>query len=484
MQKLRLSRRAFMRSLAGATASALVLGFDPRSRSWVTWAQPASPAPFDQLPRLDGRLVLDEATRAAFARDFGQIVSPEPVVVLEPGSVQDVVEVIRFANSHGLRVAMRGSDHSMLGQSQVEAGIVIDSRPLDSIRIAESAGGPVLEVGPGAQWGAVLDVANARKLTPPVNVDWMTLSVGGTLATGGIGGTTWRDGFQVDHVLELQVVTGDGQLVTCSDAQNADLFNAVLAGMGQCGVIVRAVIPLVPAPTNVLFFTLTYTDLAAAAADYLSLIESERFAHLDGRSAVQQGGGFTYIIEAGAFYDAPEAPDETALLDGLGFDSRNVADQTYEQYYRRLAGVNLSRGAHPWTILYLPAAQFVAYASRVYATPDEFAASAPRFAVYRRAPIRRPLSRVPDDDLIFRFQLSRNPPEGSPDVDSLLAMNRVLFERARDFGGTRMTWATIPFRPDDWAAHYGEVWPMFRDAKQRFDPNHVLTPGPGIFPQP
>jgi FAD/FMN-containing dehydrogenase len=275
-----LCRRAFVRSLA---ASAVVLGFDWTARSWVTSAQPY-PAPFDALPRLEGRLLLDEDTRSAFASDFGRILYRTPVAVLKPGSVQDVVEMVRFANRHALPIAMRGSDHSMFGQSQVDAGIVIDSSSLDSIRIMETEPTPAVEVGCGARWGAVLDAANEFKLTPPVNVDWMTLTVGGTLATGGIGGTTWRDGFQTDHVLELQVVTGDGQLVTCSDRRNNDLFHAVLCGMGHVG-------------------------------------------------------------------------------------------------------------------------------------------------------------------------------------------------------GTRMTWATIPFSPDDWVAHYGEVWPTFRDAKRRFDPNNVLTPGPGIFPR-
>ena len=35
------------------------------------------------------------------------------------------------------------------------------------------------------------------------------------------------------------MVTGQGQVVTCSDERNSDLFNAMLAGMGQCGIIVN-----------------------------------------------------------------------------------------------------------------------------------------------------------------------------------------------------------------------------------------------------
>jgi FAD/FMN-containing dehydrogenase len=60
-------------------------------------------------------------------------------------------------------------------------------------------------------------------------------------------------------------------------------------------------------------------------------------------------------------------------------------------------------------------------------------------------------------------------------------MNRTLYERARDMGGTRMTSSAIPFSHADWIQHYGPAWEFFRTAKQRFDPNHVLNPGSGMF---
>ena len=149
-----------------------------------------------------------------------------PTAVLKPGSIEDIVKLVQFANRRGLKVAMRGNGHAMFGQAQVDAGVVIDSSRLKSVRIIKSSGRPAIEAGPGALWGG-LDAAYAEKLTPPVNVDTGVLSVGGTISTSGFGGVTWRHGFQVDHVLELQAVTGHGQLVTCSDERNSDLFNTM-----------------------------------------------------------------------------------------------------------------------------------------------------------------------------------------------------------------------------------------------------------------
>lgn len=143
-----------------------------------------------------------------------------------------------------------------------------------------------------------MNAANATKRTPPVIVDTF-LSVGGTISTGGFAVTTWNQGFQVDHVRELQVVTGDGQLVTCSDERNSDLFNAMLAGLGQCGIIVKVVMALVAAPTHVLFFKLNYKDFQTASADLALLAKEGRFNHLDGRAPQRRAAGSRITSKAG-----------------------------------------------------------------------------------------------------------------------------------------------------------------------------------------
>ncbi len=475
----RMSRRKFAKGLA---AGAALFALQPACTSVPRWL-PTDQALRNDLKDLSGTLLFDDATRQAAAGDFGNIVHRMPIAVLRPGSVQDIVRTVQFANRHGVEVAMRtAGSHAFFGQSQVDAGVVVDARPLNSVRIVNFGGRSALEVGPGAQWGPVLDAANASRLTPPVNIDDMPLSVGGTISTMGFGGATGREGFQVDHVLEVEVVTGQGELVTCSDERNGDLFNAVLAGMGQCGIIVKVVMALVPAPSNVLFFVLSYTDLQTAVADLTLLVNGERFKHLDGRTAARSGGGFTYNVEAGIFYDAAHAPDERQLLAGLKFASRTTKAMTYAEYYRRVTDFSPAAYLlpHPWLYLCLPAAGFMDYATRVIATPAEVAFASPRFSVWRTSSMKRPLARVPNGDLVYRFQLGRVPP-ASADIASLVAMNRTLYERARDLGGTRMTSSAIPFSQADWIRHYGPAWKPFAAAKSRFDPNNVLTPGQRMF---
>jgi cytokinin dehydrogenase len=475
----RISRREFGKTLARVASGAALLALQPSCTS-TQRSLPLGQLLRNDLTDLSGTLLFDDAERQAAADDFGHIVHRLPTAVLKPGSAEDIVKMVQFANRRGLKVAMRGNGHAMFGQAQVDAGVVIDSSTLNSVRVINSGGRPAIEAGPGALWGAVLDAAYAHKLTPPVNVPFF-LSVGGTMSTGGFGETTWREGFQVDHVLELQVVTGHGELVACSDERNSDLFNAVLAGMGQCGIIVKMVMALVPAPTHVLFFVLSYTELQTAIADLTFLVNDGRFNHLDGSTAARPGGGFTYNLRGGSFHDAPNTPSESQLLARLRFTSKTARVMTYAEYYRRTPNIP-SPLPNPWLHLCLPASRSVEYANRVLATPAEVAFSTQLFSVWRTSSIKRPLARVPKEDLVVRFQLLRRPPASFADIGSLVTMNRTLYERARDMGGTRLTTTAIPFSQADWIHHYGPAWESFRKAKQRFDPNNVLTPGQGMFP--
>ena len=220
------------------------MGFDPISRRWVTGSD--ARASVIHVPPLKGRLLFSEAALSADADDFGHIVHNDPWAVLQPGDINDIVVMLRFCNEQGILAAPRGQGHATYGQAQVSGGLVIETATLDAIRV----GADSVEVEAGARWSSVLGATLPHGLTPPVLTDYLELSVGGTLSAGGVGGASPHYGAQVDNVLELEVVTGAGQRVVCSPERAPDLFHAVLAGLGQCAVLVRATLRLVPAPSQ------------------------------------------------------------------------------------------------------------------------------------------------------------------------------------------------------------------------------------------
>lgn len=482
--KNNISGSGFLQDLIAGDA---VIGFDPVSRSWVTSA--AAVSGFEALSPLDGVLCAGGAVRAAAADDFGHIVSRQPAAVLKPGSIEDIARTIKFSRTHKLKVVARGQGHTTGGQSLVDSGTVIDMSELNAIH-AISAGR--IEVDAGVLWGDLLQAVLQQQLTPPVLTDYLDLSVGGTLSAGGIGGATYLHGLQVDNVLELQVVTGEGNLETCSPSQKPDLFAAVLAGWGQCGIIVRAAIKLIPAETRARVFHLFYDNLAAFLGDQRLLIAGDRFNFVEGQVVPSSSGGWECVLQAVRFYTPPALPDNSRLLAGLSCipGREQIEDKSYFDRANRLAedvaalkSLGMWSCPHPWINLFVPDTAVERYVGDILSTltPADTGGGPVLLYPVKTERFKMPLFRAPGEPVVFLFAILRNALPDSIGADRMIASNRSLFERNRNLGGTRYPVGSIPFSQLDWQQHFGPVWDMLVSAKRRYDPDSVLGAGAGIF---
>lgn len=487
-----LSRRGFGRAAAAVGASALVVGFDPVSRAWATEGGDGSGGgAFDKVPHLDGRLLFDAADLKPFEDDFGHLVARTPAAVLEPGSVADIATMVKFCGPRGIQVAPRGQGHQTYGQAQVDGGLVIDLGPLNAIAV--DAASSSVSVEAGAVWSAVLTASLAEGLTPPVFTDYIELSIGGTLSVGGFGGATHHHGAQVDTVLDLDVVTGTGEIVTCSPQHRAELFRAALGGLGQVGVITRATLQLVPAPASVRSYSLTYPTIDALAAAQRIAVRDGRFDWLEGAINAVTGGGWQYVLEGSAYY-THTPPDDATLIGDLGYEgTAQISDSTYHDFVDDLASVVTyleSTGEwydpHPWFNIFLPDAATVDYVTGVVndlTLADIGASGVVLLYPVPTAKLTRPLVRVPEGELAFLFAVLRT---ASPDTDALpaatmLEANRELYLESQARGATVYPIGSIPLTARDWRAQYGDEWAWFSAAKHHYDPHGILTPGQGIF---
>jgi FAD/FMN-containing dehydrogenase len=69
-------------------------------------------APLPDLPALDGSLAYSDAVLDVASTDQGRIVRRRPSAVLRPGTIDDIVRIVQYANRHRLSVVMRGRAHS------------------------------------------------------------------------------------------------------------------------------------------------------------------------------------------------------------------------------------------------------------------------------------------------------------------------------------------------------------------------------------
>jgi cytokinin dehydrogenase len=318
-----------------------VQGRAPLDRAAATLASEKDPPP------VTGELTTDPAALSATADDFGHIIRRRPQHVLKPASVADISAIVEWATSQGLKVAARGQGHSNYGRPMVPGGVVIDMSTLNTIH---SIASDRMVVDAGAKWSVVVGAALARGLTPPVLTAFIELSVGGTLSVGGIGGMSHLYGMQTDNVLELNLVVADGRELTCSATQNADLFNAVRAGLGQVGIITRATLKLIPAPARVRRYQLFYPDQTTLTADQRKVLNERRFQHIQGKFIPNGSDGWKFQLEGGVFYTG-SAPDDTTVLAGLS-DTRASAvtvDLSYSEYLSTFDALeNILRGNGQW----------------------------------------------------------------------------------------------------------------------------------------
>ncbi|MER6738727.1 FAD-binding protein [Streptomyces puniciscabiei] len=430
-----------------------------------------------------------EALREA-GQDFGHIVSAPPLAVLRPRSAAEIQELLAFAGPRGIPVSVRGGGHSMYGQGQAGGGIVLDLRAMN--RVGPVADGQVT-VQAGALWREVLAATLPYGRTPPVLTDYLGAGVGGVLSAGGLGGAGHRHGLVADQVLELDVVTGAGEHRVCAPDRDPGLFHAVLAGLGQCAVIVTATLRLVPAPARIRRYCLRYTGLTRYLADQRRLAEEQRFTYLEGQARPAGEHAWRYMIEAVAPYDGPCPPDDAALLDGLGHDpaALETEDLGHGEFAHR---VDTDEEAlretgewlypHPWLNLLLPHGSAGAVVRAVLADPafrDLRDTGLVLLYPLLSSRLRAPLFSRPSGEVVHLFALLRTAPPGSPEtVAAMVAGNRTAYELARSHGAVAYPVNALPMSDADWRDHHGSRRPAFAAAKRRFDPHGVLARGHGL----
>lgn len=444
-----------------------------------------------RMPAVDGELLLDELSREEVARDAGQYRERLPQAVLRPGSVEDIQKVVEFCARHEIPVAARGLANTTDGQGLV-GGVLIEMRSLN--RIHEIKNDRAV-VDAGVDWLELTTAAHAQGLTPPALTGFLGLTLGGTLSLGGVPPAI-QSGGMVDSVIELEVVTGTGELRRCSETHDRELFEAVLGGLGQFGIITKATVLLGPAPAQVRGHELTYPDIAHFFKDFRTLLARAEISEIYGDWWRPGEHGEVQHLSAFTFHEAAEPPDDAHLLRGLTPSETVVSQSDFLPHVTRIDDaveqlrefLDWDHLAKPWLTLWLPEASVEQYVTEVVQqlTPRDVGNGGfVLLYAHRRSKLTRPSLCLPQDDsewvYLFTVMTAGPPGSGQEFADEMLARNRTLYDRARALGGTRYPIESVPFTQDDWAGHYGDRWPHLQKLKQRVDPAGILSPGPKIF---
>jgi FAD/FMN-containing dehydrogenase len=162
----------------------------------------------------------------------------------------------------------------------------------------------------------LVDATLPHGLIPLVVPQLRTITLGGAVTGLGIESTSFRNGLPHESVLEMDVLTGDGEVVTAApDGPAADLFETFPNSYGSLGYATRLRIELEEVPGYVDLRHVPFTDLDELAGAVARIVDERCWqgAPVDAVDGVVFAPGEAYLTLGTWRGDAPagEASDYT-----------------------------------------------------------------------------------------------------------------------------------------------------------------------------
>lgn len=170
-------------------------------------------------------------------------------LVARPRSVEECAGVIEFARKQGLTICPRGAGYSFGDMILNEGQIILDMCRMNRILSWDEKNGRLI-AEPGVVFGQILRQSLGSCWTLASCVGGMGVTVAGAISNNVHGKDSWKIGNFGDHVLELKLLTATGEMIRLDRTTNLELFQAVVGGMGQLGIIIEASLQLhrIPSP--------------------------------------------------------------------------------------------------------------------------------------------------------------------------------------------------------------------------------------------
>lgn len=185
---------------------------------------------------------------------------PFPHYVVKATNAQQIAAALKFAGTNNVRLSVKGTGHDLLGRydsfclrinrhsidtlsRSTSPGLSIWTHNIRGITIqpsfkpqgcAKCTGVPAVTVAAGEQWRNIYPVvAAAGRLV--VGGGDPDVGVGGYTTGGGHSPISAKYGLAADNVLEMELVTPMGDIVTANANQHSDLFWAMRGVSGSFG---------------------------------------------------------------------------------------------------------------------------------------------------------------------------------------------------------------------------------------------------------
>ena len=316
---------------------------------------------------------------------------------------------------------------------------------------------------------------------------------------------SFKYGSQGDNVLEMDVVTGAGETVTCGpDGPEEELFWSVVAGLGQVAIATRLRLQLRRFKPMTRTYYVLYDDIHRFLSDSEKIMDDPRWDHIESWSSPcpqglkpvdghrQPFAKWFFPYHLTVEYEEGSPPDDAAMLAGLTpYDNLYTDDIPTIDFFERMIPVfELWKKAgtwefiHPWMECVLPwdiaadcidqilvdLSPGILIGGHILLWPAKGPSSRSRLFI-----------RPQGENLVGFGILPAIPPKYWDQVRPILENASRLCVA---MGAKRYLSGYINFTQEEWEMHYGDKWDWFAGCKHKWDPDGLLNPGFVPLPAP
>jgi glycolate oxidase len=201
----------------------------------------------------------------------------KPALVVLPGSAAEVQAVVRLCAREGVPFVARGHGTGLSGGAlPVPGGVVISLARLNRVLDVDIPNKRIT-VEPG-----VTNLEITRRVSPfgyyyaPDPSSQQVCSIGGNVAENSGGAHCLKYGFTVHHVLAVDAVLPDGELVEIgsplADSGGPDLLGLLIGSEGTLAVVTKAVLRVLRRPESVQTLLAAFDSISEAGAAVSDII--------------------------------------------------------------------------------------------------------------------------------------------------------------------------------------------------------------------
>ncbi|HZM58133.1 MAG TPA: FAD-linked oxidase C-terminal domain-containing protein [Vicinamibacterales bacterium] len=201
----------------------------------------------------------------------------KPALVVLPGSAAEVQDVVRTCAAEGVPFVARGHGTGLSGGAlPVPGGVVISLARLNRVLEIDIPNRRVT-VEPG-----VTNLEITRRVSPfgyyyaPDPSSQQVCSIGGNVAENSGGAHCLKYGFTVHHVLAVEAVLPNGELIEIgsplADAPGPDLLGLLIGSEGTLAIVTKAVLRILRRPESVQTLLAAYDSIREAGTAVSDII--------------------------------------------------------------------------------------------------------------------------------------------------------------------------------------------------------------------